>query len=66
LIGDPAPQIVEVRLRHAELVKLARERGFLLADLGRLFHGHGVASNERWFVQVIEPNLPGATAITTC
>jgi hypothetical protein len=45
-------------------VKLARERGFLLADLERLFHGHGDASNERWFVQVIEPNLAGATAIT--
>ncbi len=34
----------------------------LLADLERLFHGHGLASNERWFVQVIEPNLAGATA----
>jgi lysophospholipase L1-like esterase len=43
--------------------KLASERGFLLADLERLFHGHGVASNEPWFVQVIEPNLAGATAI---
>ena len=43
--------------------KLAREFGFLLADLERLFHGHGVASDEPWFVQVIEPNLPGATAI---
>ena len=42
--------------------KLARERGFLLADLERLFHGHGVASNEPWFVNVIEPNLAGATA----
>jgi hypothetical protein len=45
------------------LAKLARERGFLVADLERLFHGHGVASNEPWFVQVIEPNLAGATAI---
>jgi hypothetical protein len=43
--------------------KLAVEHGFLLADLERLFHGHGVASNEPWFVQVIEPNLAGATAI---
>ena len=41
---------------------LAAERGFLLADLERLFHGHGVASNEPWFVHVIEPNLAGATA----
>jgi lysophospholipase L1-like esterase len=45
------------------IAKLARERGFLLADLERLFHGHGVASTEPWFVQVIEPNLAGATAI---
>ena len=42
---------------------LAGRRGFLLADLERLFHGHGVASDEPWFVQVIEPNLRGATAI---
>jgi hypothetical protein len=47
-------------------VKLARERGFLLADLERLFQGHGVASNERRFIQVIETNLAGATAITEC
>jgi lysophospholipase L1-like esterase len=43
--------------------KLADEHGFLLADLERLFHGHGLASPEPWFVQVIEPNLAGATAI---
>jgi lysophospholipase L1-like esterase len=43
--------------------KLASERGFLLADLERLFRGHGVGSAEPWFVQVIEPNLAGATAI---
>ena len=43
--------------------KLAADRDFLLADLERLFHGHGVASSEPWFVQVIEPNLAGATAI---
>ena len=43
--------------------KLAAERRFLLADLEHLFHGHGVASNDPWFVHVIEPNLAGATAI---
>src|SRR5215210_1200984 len=43
--------------------KLATRRGFLLADLQLLFHGHGVASDDPWFVQVIEPNLAGATAI---
>jgi lysophospholipase L1-like esterase len=45
------------------IAQLAGEHGFLLADLERLFHGHGVVSNEPWFVQVIEPNLAGATAI---
>ena len=45
------------------IAKLAGEHGFLIADLERLFHGHGVASNEPWFVDVIEPNLAGATAI---
>ena len=43
--------------------QLAGERGFLLADLERLFHGHGIASAEPWFVHVIEPNLAGASAI---
>ncbi|HWG55842.1 MAG TPA: SGNH/GDSL hydrolase family protein [Gaiellaceae bacterium] len=43
--------------------RLAAARGFVLADLERLFHGHGVASPEPWFVHVIEPNLAGATAI---
>jgi hypothetical protein len=41
---------------------LADEHDFLLADLERLFHGHGIASNEPWFVLVIEPNLAGASA----
>ena len=45
-------------------VKRAAERhGFLLADLERVFHGHGIGSSEPWFVQLIEPNLAGATAI---
>ncbi len=58
---------IELRRRlHAVnggIAKLARDQGFLLADLERLFHGHGLASDEPWFVQVIEPNLVGATAI---
>jgi acyl-CoA thioesterase I len=45
------------------IAELAAEHDFLLADLERLFHGHGVASDDPWFVQVIEPNLAGATAI---
>ena len=35
------------------IAKLARERGLLLADLERLCHGHGLASDDPWFVQVI-------------
>ena len=58
---------IELRRRlnavNGGISKLAAEHGFLLADLERLFHGHGVASNEPWFVNVIEPNLAGATAI---
>jgi lysophospholipase L1-like esterase len=58
---------IELRRRlnavNRGIEKLARARGFLLGDLERLFHGHGIASNEPWFVQVIEPNLAGATAI---
>lgn len=42
---------------------IAARHGFLVADLERLFHGHGLASRYPWFVQLIEPNLAGATAI---
>jgi lysophospholipase L1-like esterase len=48
---------------NSGITKLAGEHGFLLADLEQVFHGHGVASDEAWFVNVIEPNLAGATAI---
>jgi lysophospholipase L1-like esterase len=58
---------IELRRRlnalNRGIVKLAQEYGFLLADLEQLFHGHGLASEEPWYVQVIEPNLAGATAI---
>jgi lysophospholipase L1-like esterase len=58
---------IELRRRlnalNGGIGKLAAEHGFLLADLERLFHGHGVASTEPWFVNAIEPNLAGATAI---
>ncbi len=57
---------IELRRRlnavNRGIAKLADEHGFLLADLERLFNGHGVASEEPWFVKVIEPNLAGATA----
>src|SRR5919204_6644385 len=58
---------IELRRRlnavNSGIATLAHEHGFLLADLQRLFHGHGVSSSEPWFVEVIEPNLAGATAI---
>ena len=58
---------IELRRRldalNGGIAKLARECDFQLADLARVFHGHGVRSSEPWFVNVIEPNLGGATAI---
>lgn len=51
---------------NALIRRLAREHGFLLADLETLFHGHGMASNDPWLVRQIEPNLAGATAIARC
>lgn len=58
---------IELRRRlnavNRGIAKLAGEHRFLVADLAWLFHGHGVASSEPWFVQVIEPNLAGASAI---
>jgi lysophospholipase L1-like esterase len=66
-LGLSRLQALELRRRLSALNggirALAAERGFLLADLERVFHGHGVGSAEPWFVQVIEPNLAGATAI---
>jgi lysophospholipase L1-like esterase len=57
---------IELRRRlnavNSGIAKLAHDHGFLLADIERLFHGHGLASEEPWFVNVIEPNLAGATA----
>ena len=58
---------IELRRRlnavNRGIATLANQRDVLLADLEKLFRGHGVASGEPWFVNVIEPNLAGATAI---
>lgn len=48
---------------NAGLRALAAIRGWLLADLERLFHGHGMTAPESWFTLQIEPNYAGATAI---
>jgi len=66
-LGLPEDAITELRRRlsavNGGIAELAAEHGFLLADIERLFHGHGIASEDPWYVQVIEPNLAGATAI---
>jgi hypothetical protein len=58
---------IELRRRlnavNRGIANLARDHGFLLADLERLFHRLGITSNDPWFVQLIEPNLAGAAAI---
>jgi len=43
--------------------RLARDYGARLSDLEELFLGHGFWSSDPWMVEVIEPNLAGATAI---
>jgi lysophospholipase L1-like esterase len=66
-LGLSRTATIELRRRLTEvndgIGRLAGEHGFFFADLERLFHGHGIASTQPWFVQVIEPNLAGATAI---
>jgi hypothetical protein len=42
---------------------IASRRGYLLADLEQLFHGHGIRADDTWYTRIIEPNLAGATAI---
>jgi len=66
-LGLSQPETVELRRRlntlNTGIAELAREWSFTLADLEQLFQGHGLKSTEPWFVQVIEPNLAGATAV---
>ena len=64
-LSRPAAIVLRRRLNpvNGGIRRLARESGVVLGDLEHLFRGHGVASDEPWFVQVIEPNLAGATAI---
>ena len=66
-LGLSSPAMIELRQRlnavNRGIRELAAEHDFLLADIERLFHGHGVAADDTWYVQVIEPNLAGATAI---
>jgi lysophospholipase L1-like esterase len=66
-LGLPITAVRELRRRLAEtnagIKALAATYGFLLADLEDLFGGHGLTSSDPWFVEVIEPNLQGATAI---
>jgi hypothetical protein len=65
-LGLPPLAITELRQRlhvvNPGIKELAADHGFLLADMERLFHGHGLASHDSWNVQVIEPNLAGASA----
>ena len=62
-LGLPRELRAEFDAVNAGIKQVAEAHRFLLADLERLFHGHGVGSAEPWFVQLIEPNLAGATAI---
>ena len=43
--------------------RIAASYAFILSDLEILFHGHGMEAPDSWFVNLIEPNYAGATAI---
>ncbi len=51
---------------NAGIKTIAREHGFVLADLQTLFKGHGINTQNSWVVMNIEPNYEGATAIALC
>ena len=58
------PQVREVLMATNECIReLGARRGHPVADLERLFHGHGFWSPDPWLVKHIEPNHAGATAI---
>ena len=63
LLGLPPETRAEFNTVNDAVKRLAAEHEFVLADLQRLFQGHGVASADSWYVGVIEPGLAGATAI---
>ena len=42
---------------------IAQRHGFVLCDLEKLFHRHGVQAQDTWITMQIEPNYAGATAI---
>ena len=63
LLGLPEETRLDFDAVNDAVKRLARDHGFLLSDLERLFHGHGVASADSWYVGVIEPGLAGATVI---
>jgi len=58
---------VELRARYnavnGGIRETAARRGYLLADLEQLFHGHGIRADDTWYTRIIEPNYAGATAI---
>ena len=58
------PEVREVLLATNECIRqLGVRRGHPVADLERLFRGHGFWSSDPWLVKHIEPNLAGAKAI---
>jgi lysophospholipase L1-like esterase len=60
------PESRDVLLATNECIReLGARRGMPVADLERLFRGHGFWSDDPWLVQQIEPNLAGATAIAS-
>ena len=48
---------------NAGIKDIAARHGYMLSDLVRLFHGHGVNSPDTWYVGMIEPTYKGASAI---
>lgn len=58
------PEVRKVLLATNDSIReLGARRGHPVADLERIFHGHGYPSADPWVVKNIEPNLQGATAI---
>ena len=61
-LGIPPEVRVGFDALNGAIKSITERHGFLLGDLEILFRGHGVTSDDPWFVLEIEPNLAGATA----
>ncbi len=64
-LGLPETLRAEFTELNEGIRELARDRGYWLSDLERLFLGNGATAAQNWIHCAIEPNYLGATAVAS-